>query len=191
MKFFIFFYFFCYTSFGDNMKIYRDYDKVPPIVSEEIWNRVNIIINDKKRHINKYDVRCNIHNITAEVYLSKFLRYGYMCKKCSGEKSGKIRDRFDLTLECIRRYYIDRKKSKCVNLHLAEEKEYIREIYLKNKGSTLFDLYMAMSHYYCHYKSKFEKLSNADIRFDFAMCGYFYKLQDYGNYLKNIFYKFS
>jgi hypothetical protein len=79
---------------------------------------------------------------------------------------------------------IDKKKSKSVNLHLAEEKEYIREIYLKNKGKNVFDLYMAMSHYYCHYKSKFEKLSNSDIRFDFAMCGYFYKLYDYGKYLE-------
>ena len=41
----------------------------------------------------KIIIRCNIHNITAEIYLSKFLRYGYMCKKCSGEKSGKIRGR--------------------------------------------------------------------------------------------------
>ena len=80
-------------------------------------------------------------------------------------------------------FSINLKKSKSVNSHLAEEKEYIREIYLKNNGRSVYDLYMAMSNYYCHYKSHFKKKSNADIRFDFAMCGYFYNLYNYGKYL--------
>ena len=47
-------------------------------------------------------------------------------------------------------FELDWKKSKCVNLHMAEQKEYIREIYIKNGGKSLYNLYMAISSYYCN-----------------------------------------
>lgn len=80
-------------------------------------------------------------------------------------------------------FSLDWKKTKTVNKNLAEEKEYIREIYMKNNGKSLYDLYFAMSSYYCNYKLKRNGKLGDDIRFDFAMCGYFYKLHDYEKYL--------
>lgn len=75
------------------------------------------------------------------------------------------------------------KKSKCINLHIAEEKEYIREIYLKNKGKTLYDLYMSISHYYCNHKLIRNGKLGDDLRFDLAMSGYIYELNDYAKYI--------
>lgn len=84
-------------------------------------------------------------------------------------------------------FELDWKKSKCVNLHMAEQKEYIREIYIKNGGKSLYNLYMAISSYYCNYRNfKNGKLGD-DLRFDFAMIGYFYELCNYTNYIiKNL-----
>ena len=78
---------------------------------------------------------------------------------------------------------LDWKKSKCVNLHVAEEKEYIREIYLKNNGKTLYDLYMAISCYFCNHKMLRNGKLGDDLRFDSAMCGCFYELHDYEKYI--------
>ena len=84
-------------------------------------------------------------------------------------------------------FQLDWKKSKCVNLHLAEQMEYIRQIYMKSGGKSLYHLYMAISSYYCNYHNiRVGKLYD-DLRFDFAMIGYFYELNNYMDYiLKNI-----
>lgn len=74
------------------------------------------------------------------------------------------------------------KKSKSINLHMAEEKEYIREIYLKRKGKNIYDLYLAICSYYCNFRQKRNGKLGDDIRFDFAMCGYFNNLYKYGKY---------
>jgi hypothetical protein len=68
---------------------------------------------------------------------------------------------------------------------MAEQKEYIREIYIKNGGKSLYNLYMAISSYYCNYSPR-RKISD-DLMFDFAMIGYFYELCNYTNYIiKNL-----
>ena len=67
--------------------IYRDYDNVPPIVSENIWNKVNEVIESKKNtYIDKYKnkIYCNIHGKVLskrKKYKDKYYYY-YICKDC-------------------------------------------------------------------------------------------------------------
>ena len=74
---------------------------------------------------------------------------------------------------------IDWKKTRRVNKNLAVIKEYAREIYMKNNGKTLYDLFFAFSNYYYNYpRMRIDKLGD-DKRFQFAMIKYNYELYDY------------
>lgn len=75
-------------------------------------------------------------------------------------------------------YDIDWLKRKCINRHLAESKGHIKDIFVKNKGSTLYDLYFAISSYYCNIRGIRQGKLGDDKRFNFAMIGYFYELHD-------------
>ena len=66
--------------------IYRDYERVPLIVDEDLWDRVNEVIRDKitYRDNDKCLVFCMIHGeclSKRKVYMGKEYRY-YICKSC-------------------------------------------------------------------------------------------------------------
>ena len=74
---------------------------------------------------------------------------------------------------------IDWKKTRRVNKNLAVIKEYAREIYMKNNGKTLYDLFFAFADYYHNYpRMRIDKLGD-DKRFQLAMIKYNYELYDY------------
>ena len=74
---------------------------------------------------------------------------------------------------------IDWKKTRRVNKNLAVIKEYAREIYMKNNGKTLYDLFFAFADYYHNYpRMRIDKLGD-DKRFQSAMIKYNYELYDY------------
>ena len=63
----------------DNWIIYKDYNKVKPIISEEIWNKANLIIEKRtKTKSNPYKGRiiCNIHHTH---YINKKKKYKNKC----------------------------------------------------------------------------------------------------------------
>jgi len=74
---------------NENWVMYRDYDAVPPIVSEELWDLVQMIIESRKRKKvglgEKYGVICGIHQ--KKMFLKK-KKYGervygyYVCNHC-------------------------------------------------------------------------------------------------------------
>lgn len=67
--------------------IYRDYDNVPFIVSEDVWDRVNEVIESRKNtYIDKYKnkVFCGVHGKVIskrKKYKDKYYYY-YICKDC-------------------------------------------------------------------------------------------------------------
>ena len=67
--------------------IYMDYDSIPPIVSEDVWDRVNEVIEERKNtYIDKYKnmVYCKIHGKAIskrKKYKDKYYYY-YICKDC-------------------------------------------------------------------------------------------------------------
>lgn len=73
----------------NNWVLYRDYKKVPCIVKEEVWDKVNYIINIRNSKRNSYKdmvkVRCGIHNCyykyVVKKYKNKNYQY-YVCSKC-------------------------------------------------------------------------------------------------------------
>ena len=67
--------------------IYKDYDNVPPIICEDIWERVNEIIEGKKNtYIDKYKnkVYCKVHGkvISKRKKYKNKSYYYYICKDC-------------------------------------------------------------------------------------------------------------
>ena len=70
-----------------NWVIYKDYDIVPPIVSEDVWDYVNCIINKRKSYlidIYKGKVFCKYHDAVmskGKRYGDKYYRY-YVCDGC-------------------------------------------------------------------------------------------------------------
>ena len=123
----------------------------------------------------RMDIKSKFERIQKEV--EEYIKYAQKTVDELNEReidlNGTLNPLFDL----------DWKKSKCVNLHMAEQKEWIREIYIKNGGKSLYHLYMAISSYYCNYRNFRNGKLGDDIRFDFAMCGYFYELHNYINYI--------
>jgi len=74
---------------------------------------------------------------------------------------------------------IDWKKTRRINKNLAIVKEYTREIFMKNNGKSLYDLFFAFSDYYHNYpRMRIDKLGD-DKRFQLAMIKYNYELYDY------------
>lgn len=73
----------------DEWIVYKDYDRVPPIIGEELWNSVNKIIKDRSRKnielsIYNNKVFCGLHGEVIskkKKYGNKYYRY-YVCKDC-------------------------------------------------------------------------------------------------------------
>ena len=67
--------------------IYRDYEKVPPIILEDVWDMVNEIIRKKKNtyiDVYKNKVFCKVHGKVmskGKKYRNKYYFY-YICKDC-------------------------------------------------------------------------------------------------------------
>ena len=70
----------------DEWVIYLDYDKVPPIVREDIWDKANAIILSRKRKKNiGVNVFCGIHKKRATIKRKKYkdkYYYYYVCPSC-------------------------------------------------------------------------------------------------------------
>lgn len=67
--------------------IYKDYENIPPIIKEDIWNKAQIIINKRKKNKNKrLKVICKNHNrefiCKKKRYKDKIYVY-YKCHDCS------------------------------------------------------------------------------------------------------------
>lgn len=64
--------------------IYKDYQNIPPIIKESIWNKVNNKIN-KKKHSPTYIIYCHTHNkkilTKKKKYKNKIYEY-YICPNC-------------------------------------------------------------------------------------------------------------
>lgn len=94
---------------SDNWIVYRDYDRVPPIVSEEVWDRVNEVIEGKKNtYIDKYKnkVYCVVHGKVMskrKKYKDKYYTY-YICRDCF-KISSRLLDRC-ISGECIKRIVV-------------------------------------------------------------------------------------
>lgn len=86
----------------DKWIIYKDYNKVKPIISEEVWNKVNLIITRRTRKkSNPYKGRiiCNIHHTPYinknKKYKNKFYSY-WLCSTKSNDKKCPIIKEQDL-----------------------------------------------------------------------------------------------
>ena len=72
-----------------NWIIFKDYEIIPPIVEEEVWDRVNDIIRKRRRKNTELDVYrgkvfCKVHGIVLskrKKYKNKYYFY-YICKDC-------------------------------------------------------------------------------------------------------------
>ena len=74
---------------------------------------------------------------------------------------------------------ITMKNTKRVNKNLAYVMESVREKYIKEGGKCAYDLYFALSDYFCNSKRlRQDKLAD-DKRFQSAMIKYFYEVQNY------------
>lgn len=83
--------------------VYKDYSKVPPIVDEEIWDKVQDIIEKRSRKEKKYDgncdyddkIFCTLHGVKfihkRKKYKDKCYHY-FVCYKCCS-LSGNLLDR--------------------------------------------------------------------------------------------------
>jgi hypothetical protein len=82
--------------------------------------------------------------------------------------------------ECVNSIFeISWKKKKRTNKNLAFIKECVREIYIKNNGKNLYDLFFSFSDFYCNGKRFRTNKLGDDKRFQMAMVKYFYDLHDY------------
>lgn len=74
---------------------------------------------------------------------------------------------------------INLKKTNRINKNLAYVMESVREKYIKEGGKSAYDLYFALSDYFCNSKRlRRDKLAD-DKRFQSAMIKYFYEVQNY------------
>ena len=72
-----------------NWIIFKDYEIIPPIVEEEVWDRVNDIIRKRRRKNTELDVYrgkvfCKVHGRVLskrKKYKNKYYFY-YICKDC-------------------------------------------------------------------------------------------------------------
>lgn len=80
-----------------NWIIYKDYKKVPPIIDESTWNKVNSIINKQSIKLHTYSITCLLHNkklsIKQKKYKDKIYNY-YICPNCT-RISSRLLDRIN------------------------------------------------------------------------------------------------
>lgn len=98
----------------DEWIIYRDYDKVPLIVDEDVWERVNKVIDEKNtdNDLYKNKVFCLVHGkclSKKKVYKNCVYRY-YICCKCF-RVSNRLLDRI-VRGKSIKKIVIDKADSK-------------------------------------------------------------------------------
>ena len=83
-----------------NWVIYKDYEKIPPIVDEFVWNKVQEIIEKKSRKKNNYfrKIYCIKHKryftLRKKKYKDIYYLY-YYCPKCSSFSVSFIKNFFD------------------------------------------------------------------------------------------------
>lgn len=119
----------------------------------------------------RIDIKSKFESIHKDI--EKYVEYA----KDICEKMYKTKIDLNETVNPI--FEIDWKKKRRTNKNLALIKEYAREIYMKNDGKNLYDLFFALSNYYCNGKRlRVDKLGD-DKRFQMAMVKYFYELNDY------------
>lgn len=106
--------------------IYRDYVRVPLIVDEELWNRVNKVIEEKNTYKDddKCLVACLVHGkclAKKKVYNGRKYRY-YVCKDC-----------FRLSSRLLDRIIKDKEVEKVI-IKVGENEEYLYRIDIKYKN---------------------------------------------------------
>ena len=94
---------------SDKWIIYKDYEKVPPIIDEEVWDRVNKIIKDrdKKREDREvYEVICLKHG-KVSVKRKRYKESNYFYFKCDScfNISSKLLDRIG-RISPIKKVYV-------------------------------------------------------------------------------------
>lgn len=114
-----------YIDEGDWV-IYRDYERVPLIVDEELWNRVNKVIEEKNTYKDddKCLVSCLVHGkclAKKKAYNGKRYRY-YVCKDC-----------FRLSSRLLDRIIKDKEVEKVI-IKVGENEEYLYRIDIKYKN---------------------------------------------------------
>ena len=77
--------------------VYKDYKNIPPIITEDNWNKVNKIINKKTVKKEQYIIYCKIHKrkllMKKKKYKDKVYKY-YTCPNCI-KISNKLLDRIN------------------------------------------------------------------------------------------------
>jgi DNA invertase Pin-like site-specific DNA recombinase len=71
-----------------NWLIYKDHQNIPPIIDEQLWNKVNKIIQKRTtpKNQNKYQIYCTIHKKNYHYITKKYHHttyHYYTCNKCS------------------------------------------------------------------------------------------------------------
>ena len=120
----------------DNWIIYKDYDKVPPIVSEELWSIANIKLRKRqKSYLNKIEDGCTnnrvfeheldelFKSIIFKLYLDKKIIFDSLIKECKSYLLSKNSDNEIKALE-----------SKCEVIKNKKDKllELVMDGYLEN-----------------------------------------------------------
>ena len=59
----------------DEWKIYKDYEKVPPIVSEELWEKANQKLQSRSKSSNMYKKHQNKYLLSGKIYCEKHKCY--------------------------------------------------------------------------------------------------------------------
>lgn len=86
--------------------LYKDYNKVPPIIKEELWNKVQTIVKSRNRNKGEYHrkIYCTKHkrylSIKNKKYKNRIYSY-YICPKCcsfNNKLINKIINKSKLTL---------------------------------------------------------------------------------------------
>ena len=108
----------------------------------------------------------------------------YIKNKCTIMKNKKIN--LNEIVNLIFEDKINKKEKKFMNLRNANIKEYFREIFIKNNGDSIYDLYMAMSSFFCNVKSNRMSKEKEDlIRYFNMVIKIHYELESfYKNFLK-------
>lgn len=80
-----------------NWIIYKDTKKIPPIIDEKTWNKVNNIIKSNNQYKEKYILTCQLHHqkflTKRKKYKNKIYNY-YICPNCT-RISNKLLDRIN------------------------------------------------------------------------------------------------
>ena len=140
-------------------KLYKDYEKVPPIVSEELWEKANEKLLSRSKNAMKYQKHQTKYPLSSKIYCEKH-KYNYF------RKVRHYKNKEDIIYWCCRDFHKKGKKD-CIPAYFKEEdlydillivfKKY--EIYKKEIAKELLALYLEVLNDDENIKSK-QKIAN-------------------------------